>query len=354
MELSILCSSVWLLRGFVKLGSWLILSTFLMMLASAITCCLNIILLHSTNFIRPRDLLVWALTSTYAGPTHCLHCAPFGPLLGCWTICTHHQTRSSIAGSFASHFCLTSRIRDPLLLHFYVQCYVCLRRLVVTSMADLPGLACYVPRNDDLVSVLNTSHGELVTLRRAFISRTMRLLEPVMLGQAKLTFDDAVTAIMLCSIGASEDSTDKHQSQWLSFTFLAIRKLGPEIEDEVSDEEVNEEHRRFVELFISAHLFSEVNIQCDIRRLWWSVYMLDRHVALSFNIRPQLTDQQCQNLQVPCPDAIWASLTPLERNLHANNAVHRGIGYTVRSLDEFELLVPLMRYYLKFLNSIIS
>jgi hypothetical protein len=113
-------------------------------------------------------------------------------------------------------------------------------------LIDPPGLACYVPKNDDLVSVLNTSHGELVTLRRAFISRAMRLLEPVMLGQTKLTFDDAVTAIMLCAIGASEDSTDKHQSQWLSFLFLAIRKLGPEIEGEGLHEEVNEEHRRFV------------------------------------------------------------------------------------------------------------
>jgi hypothetical protein len=74
----------------------------------------------------------------------------------------------------------------------------------------------------------------------------MRLLEPVMLGQTKLTFDDAVTAIMLCAIGASEDSTDRHQSQWLSFLFLATRKLSPEIESEGSDQEENEEHRRFV------------------------------------------------------------------------------------------------------------
>jgi hypothetical protein len=74
----------------------------------------------------------------------------------------------------------------------------------------------------------------------------MRILEPVILGQTKLTFDDAVTAIMMCAIGASEDGTDRHQSQWLSSLFLATRKLGPEIENKGSDQEENEEHRRFV------------------------------------------------------------------------------------------------------------
>jgi xylanolytic transcriptional activator XlnR len=82
--------------------------------------------------------------------------------------------------------------------------------------------------------------------------------------------------------------------------------------------------------------------------------MLDRHVALSFNIRPQLTDLQCQNIQLPCSDTIWACSIPIERNQHANGPTPRGVGYTVRSLDEFGLLVPLMRYYMKSSNLIIS
>lgn len=113
-------------------------------------------------------------------------------------------------------------------------------------LTDRAGLACYVPSKDDLVSVLGISHGELVTLRRGFISRTMKLLEPVMLGEVKPSFDDAVTAFMLTAIGASEDSTDAHQPHWLSFLFLTVRKLGLDTEDETLDDEEKEEHRRYV------------------------------------------------------------------------------------------------------------
>ena len=80
--------------------------------------------------------------------------------------------------------------------------------------------------------------------------------------------------------------------------------------------------------------------------------MLDRHVALSFNIRPQLTDQQCQNLQNPRPDTIWASSTPLEQYRHGTSAAPRGVGYIVHSLDEFGLLVPLMGY-VKLVNLVV-
>ena len=94
--------------------------------------------------------------------------------------------------------------------------------------------------------MIGISHGELVTLRRGFLSRTMELLEPVMLGRIRPSFDDAVTAFVLTTIGASEDSKDTHQLHWLSFLFLTVRKLELDTEDESLDEEEKEEHRRCV------------------------------------------------------------------------------------------------------------
>lgn len=78
------------------------------------------------------------------------------------------------------------------------------------------------------------------------MSRTTRLLEPVMVGQAKPSFDDAVAAFMLTSIGASEDNTDAHLPHWLNFLFLTIRKLGLNTDDEALDDEEKEERRRCV------------------------------------------------------------------------------------------------------------
>lgn len=79
-------------------------------------------------------------------------------------------------------------------------------------------------------------------------------------------------------------------------------------------------------------------------RLWWSGYTIDRHAALSFNLRPQTTDLECQTLQRPCPDDLWESEASLEEyhQVEKPNTL-KGIVYSVQHLDLFGVLLPLSR-----------
>lgn len=66
----------------------------------------------------------------------------------------------------------------------------------------------------------NVSHSELVTLRRGLLSRTMKLLEPVMLGgKAKPNLDDAITAFLLHNIGPSSQET------YIILSFIVLHVL---------------------------------------------------------------------------------------------------------------------------------
>jgi hypothetical protein len=57
-----------------------------------------------------------------------------------------------------------------------------------------------------------------------------------------------------------------------------------------------------------------------------------------------MTDRECQQLQLPCPDEAWESTVPLEEAVK-EFAVEksRGVNYVVRSLDFFGIFLPLSR-----------
>jgi hypothetical protein len=61
-------------------------------------------------------------------------------------------------------------------------------------------------------------------------------------------------------------------------------------------------------------------------------------------MRPEMTDQECQDLQLPCPDELWESSFLLEDFTQRSESKHpNGITYTVLSLDLFGTLLPLSR-----------
>lgn len=108
------------------------------------------------------------------------------------------------------------------------------------------GVACYMPKAGATAILPDISHADFISLRRGLLSRTLKLLEPLMLGDVQPSFDDGLTAFMLTSIGPSENDTESRLSHWLSFLSLTIRTLGINAETEGIDEEEKEERRRHV------------------------------------------------------------------------------------------------------------
>jgi hypothetical protein len=110
------------------------------------------------------------------------------------------------------------------------------------------GVACYMPKRDCSAILPNISHGEFISLRRHLLSRTLELLQPVMLAEVEPSFDDAVASFMLMAIGASDDENQHRLLHWSNFCKFIIRKLNLNIEPEGYDEEEKEERRRYAGL----------------------------------------------------------------------------------------------------------
>lgn len=110
------------------------------------------------------------------------------------------------------------------------------------------GIACYTPNSDKIAIIPGMGQGQLVALRRRLLSKTVKLLQPVLLGNPEPSLDDAITCFIVSSIGPSEDETETNMVQWLAFMKLKVKISVLNIEAE-NDEEEKEERRRYAEFY---------------------------------------------------------------------------------------------------------
>jgi hypothetical protein len=64
------------------------------------------------------------------------------------------------------------------------------------------GIAYYMPNSDKTV-IIPGRVGQLVALRRGLLSKTIKLLQLVLLGDSEPSLDDAITCFIVSSIGPS-------------------------------------------------------------------------------------------------------------------------------------------------------
>jgi hypothetical protein len=100
--------------------------------------------------------------------------------------------------------------------------------------------------------LVDAGKGRLVAIRRALLSQTLKLLEPIMIGGTEPVFDDALTAFMLITIGASENDMHPKLLHWLNLLNYWLRKLNLCAEREGLGEEEKEERRRYAQLSFHA------------------------------------------------------------------------------------------------------
>ncbi|KAJ5627840.1 hypothetical protein N7490_010068 [Penicillium lividum] len=142
--------------------------------------------------------------------------------------------------------------------------------------------------------------------------------ERAALGRANHVFDDALTAFMMTSISPSEQSLESSLHYWLAFLGFIVQEL---------------------QLYKDSPILSEDDRE-ERRRLWWASYIIDRHVALSFNERPRIADQECRLLP-PVPDAVWILPGPLLRN--PENFQGTMLEHRVSNLDMLGIYLPLSK-----------
>lgn len=191
--------------------------------------------------------------------------------------------------------------------------------------------------SDESSALPESTSKERAALGRYLFDKLSHYFHPRTLPGANHVFDDALTAFVMTSISPSEQSVESSLHYWLAFLKFIVQELQLYKDSPILSEDDREERRRY------GILYSVCRARLLIfSRLWWASYIIDRHVALSFNERPHIPDQECQLLPTPSPDAVWVLPGPLLRSPEIN---FQGtmLGYRVKSLDMLGIYLPLSK-----------
>lgn len=79
------------------------------------------------------------------------------------------------------------------------------------------------------------------------------------------------------------------------------------------------------------------------RRVWWTLYIWDRHLALRYNSPLSIKDAESQDVYLPLDDSVWQAATSSTENpVPPSLQDHKGPPSTIRGDSAFDVLVPLM------------
>uniref|UniRef100_A0A093V8Y3 Xylanolytic transcriptional activator xlnR n=1 Tax=Talaromyces marneffei PM1 TaxID=1077442 RepID=A0A093V8Y3_TALMA len=174
-------------------------------------------------------------------------------------------------------------------------------------LSSVSGSAMFMPRVDRSPVLPGRSLNEHTALRRNLFAELIRQFHPRTLPDFHHTFDDALTAFVITSIGPSEKSVESSLQYWLTFLKFIVQKLDLHMDVPHLCEDDKEERRR----------------------LWWATYIIDRHSSLSFNSRPLITDHECHQLPTPRSDSIWdqtGSLTAAKDDMNYGTDILKILG----------------------------
>ncbi|KAK9373483.1 fungal-specific transcription factor domain-containing protein [Lipomyces chichibuensis] len=146
-------------------------------------------------------------------------------------------------------------------------------------------------------------------------------LRPLLHSTEHGTLDDVITYVHLGTV-ASASEFKGSSLRWWNAAWVLARELNLNIEHPDLDDEDREE----------------------MRRTWWLLFIVDRHLGLCYNRPLAILDAHCMRLHYPLTtDEEWASdamLIPAE--LIPDAATKLGVQYAITGTDIFGFFLPLM------------
>ncbi|KAK9329768.1 fungal-specific transcription factor domain-containing protein [Lipomyces starkeyi] len=146
-------------------------------------------------------------------------------------------------------------------------------------------------------------------------------LPPLLHSTVHGTLDDVMTYAHLGTVTSASEYKGS-SLRWWNAAWVLARELKLNIEHPDLDDEVREE----------------------MRRTWWLLYIVDRHLGLCYNRPLAILDAQCMKLHYPLTtDEEWASADVLiPAQLIPDAATKLGVNYAITGTDIFGFFLPLM------------
>lgn len=157
----------------------------------------------------------------------------------------------------------------------------------------------------------------LMKLTLAHLTVTAHQVVPAL----AIAVDDAIAYIHLGTVASASEFKGSSLRFWCTAWILS-KELRLGVERAELPEEVREERRR----------------------VWWLLYMVDRHLGLCYNRPLTILDSECKDLYRPMDEAVWAALgedavlVPAERDPKRR----KGLCHEVTGESLFGFFLPLM------------
>ncbi|KAF2744825.1 xylanolytic transcriptional activator 2 [Sporormia fimetaria CBS 119925] len=167
------------------------------------------------------------------------------------------------------------------------------------------------------------------------------------------TLDDVATYMNLGVVTSASEYKAASLRWWNAAWSLARElKLGRELPQEPAERDSNamehgdnsmglgEEGRAPVQPAVGTPAAAMVEeMKEERRRLWWLLYMVDRHLGLCYNRPLAMLDNECEDLYQPVPDTVWQA-----GEFFTGPATPRrkGLNFQCTSHDIFGFFLPLM------------
>ncbi|KAJ4138070.1 hypothetical protein NW768_001886 [Fusarium equiseti] len=125
------------------------------------------------------------------------------------------------------------------------------------------------------------------------------------------SLDDVITYIHLAVVVSASEYKGASMRWWTAAWGLARElKLGRELPpgpSPAAQEAMDTDNAEDAEGGISGNGYVGEEEREERRRIWWLLYIVDRHLALCYNRPLFLLDIECQGLLQPMDDAVWQS-----------------------------------------------
>ena len=154
--------------------------------------------------------------------------------------------------------------------------------------------------------------------------------------------DDILTYILLGTVISGGD-TKRECLKWWTKAWSEARSLNLNREQVTDPDFLSEEShgRHFwaqTDSIGKLKSLAREEAKEERRRIWWLLYVIDRHLALSYNSPLNILDAECQVYQ-PLEESVWQDFDPFKYEQN-----HRFIGPSTRitGVGLFEYFLPLM------------
>ncbi|KAK9320852.1 fungal-specific transcription factor domain-containing protein [Lipomyces orientalis] len=167
---------------------------------------------------------------------------------------------------------------------------------------------------------------------------TIQHLQPLIHADTDGTLDDVMTYIHLGIISSASEFKGASLRWWHAAWGLArVLKLNVEFSTSGSDPGLSSTSCK---LLLGSIDVSEESRE-ERRRVWWLLFLVDRHLGLCYNRPISVMDHESSGLYRPCRDDLWHSdleLIPAEMD----PSRERGLSYRVTGSDVWGYFLPLM------------